>query len=190
MAYVCPYYGHCIMWSGPQYTYPLYYYSSTPAWPYYSCCAHKCYCACCCHCACACARPKEKEAAAPTPISGKIQVQGKMELKSTPEDMEKVRETNRRRDEKETPRSWRRVSSLPRLRAELPSRDYSDDYYSPRRHRGRRDRYDSSDGLCEGTFTIKGFPRPERREPRRRAEPARNIDRDCKLKGTLTFNTE
>lgn len=202
MAYVCPYYGPRMVWSVPQASYPVYYHTA-PSWPSYTCCASTCCCAaCCCHCTCQQAAAAANAAVnaavkavtaagnTPTAKSGKIQVQGKMELKASPEDTQKLRENNRRTDEEETPRSWRRVSSLPKLRAERPSRDYSDDYSSPRRHRSRRYKNDSPDGRCEGTFVIKGMPRYERREPRRRPEPTRNNDRDCTLKGTITFDAE
>lgn len=183
MTYACPYYGPRYMFA-QQPCYPLLFYN-TPTY---------CYATCCCSCNCCCCSKPAPAATPAAPKSGKIQVQGTMKLESTPEDLEKVKESNRRRDREESPREWRRVSSMPRHRAErYSSRDYSDDdYYNRRSNNGRRrrDRDDNSDGRCEGTFVIKGLPKPERREPRRRDEPQRNIDRDCMVKGTLTFNHE
>ncbi|OEH75417.1 hypothetical protein cyc_06703 [Cyclospora cayetanensis] len=113
-----------------------------------------------------------------------------MEVTAAPDITQSKRESTRKADDEETSRSWRRDSSSPRQRVEGHSRGYSDEYASPRRHRGRRNEYESPDGRYEGTFTIKGLPRPEKREPRRRPEPTNNGDRDCMLKGTLTFKTE
>lgn len=201
--YSCHYYGYPVTWNMQQPAFPMYYYTNTswsacPQVPV-KCCCPACCPPCCCHSGCSCSCSKaaveaavkavtdaSAAAAASAPKSGKLQLEGKMELKSTPESSEK----SRRGDEEETPRSWRRVSSLPKLRAERPSRDYSDDsYYSPRSRRNCRDRYSRSDGRCEGTFVIKGMPKSERREPRRR-ESSRIGNQDCSVKGTLIFNAD
>lgn len=168
-----------VLW-GAQVSYPVYSYTAVPYYTYAVPCV-----TCCCHCTCAQSKAPE---AAVAPSSGKIQVEGKVELQASSQEVDGPAKATRNKEKDESPLSWRRVSSLPRQRAERSSRDYSDEHSSSsRRQRGRRERRDSPEGRCEGTFVIKGFPRPEPREPRRRATASRG---DCVVKGTITLNRE
>ncbi|KAL8428585.1 hypothetical protein Efla_004397 [Eimeria flavescens] len=215
MVYACCHSCSCrgprVAWTVPQPSYQLVHYS-VPCWPIYASCGVTCCLTACCCCCCRCTCSSNPEAAAPAaaakevasvapvapfslPKSGKIQVQGKVEVKASSTDEGREMLSSRGyEDTSSSPRGQRRVSSLPKQRAaarEKKGEEAEKTHASPKRDAYSRSSSDSSDGRCGGTFVIKGLQLCGRRHERRRQQEAeREVTRDCTLQGTIIFNAE
>lgn len=204
MAYAaCPYYSPCVHWNlvVPQSSPQVYCYYVPTTWTCVSsvpkCCCVGC-CCCCCRCSSSAAAPAQAEASpavAFPPRSGTVQLEGQVQIK--PQDTSKVAESSRKKSADDTGKGWRRVSSLPRMRAEKEASEYStssssysrDSRRRERDHGSRRRPSPDSRGRCEGVLIIKGLPRMDRGDDRRRRSES-SRERGCTLKGTLRFNAE
>ena len=212
MAYaVSPYYTPCVSWNVlvPQPASPqIYYYYVPSAWTCLHCSVAKCCCVSCCCCCCRCSSktavtatqvsPQPAEVVPPAavfqPRSGTVQLEGQVQIQSkAPESSRRV-DPNRKKDVGEAEKGWRRVSSLPRMRAEkaAASEDSCSSHSSRNQRRGdrgrRRQPSPEGRGRCEGTLIIKGLPMLERKEEKK--SPTESRERECMLRGMLTFSTQ
>ncbi|KAL8442465.1 hypothetical protein Emag_006428 [Eimeria magna] len=213
MGYTCHHSCCCcaprVAWTIPVASCQVYYYT-VPAWPVYTPCTIRWGCVgCSCRCACCpCASPKASAAAAPVApavkeimrsshegeprklASGKIEVQGKVELTSS-EEMRHKKTRSRSVDKGVSPREWRRVGSLPKMRAEkAPAAGGSSPETTGHRKSSSSPSEESSeeDRRCEGTFVIKGIPLCRGRGTRRHRESkGGESGRERVVKGTIIF---